>query len=86
MNMNIKRLSLNEYYESSDLALVTTISLFQPLEAIDRTNPHKALFIFKRDTHLEKLIEAYWKDEIRVNPREYFNALKSMKARLYSNE
>lgn len=86
MNMNIRRLPFNEYYQSSDLALATTLSLFQPLEVIDRTNPHKALFIFKRDKHLEKLIEAYWKDEIKVNPREHFSALKNMKARLYSNE
>lgn len=83
--MNIKHLSSNEYYESSDLSLATTLSLYYPLEAIDRKNPQKALFIFKRDQQMDKLIEAYWRGEIKVNPQEYFNALKNMKSRLYEN-
>ncbi len=83
MNMNIKRLSTNEYYESSDLALVTTLSLFYPIETIDRQNPHKALFLFKRNAELDQLIETYWKGELKVNPATYFQQLKIIKARLY---
>jgi len=81
--MNIKRLSTNEYYESSDLALVTTLSLFYPIETIDRQNPHKALFLFKRNAELDQLIETYWKGELKVNPATYFQQLKIIKARLY---
>lgn len=83
MSMSIKRLSINEYYESSDLSLVTTLSLYYPLEVVDRTNPHKALFVFKKDQQMDQLIESYWRGELKVNPQEYFNALKNMKARLY---
>jgi len=85
MNMSIRRLSSNEYYESSDLSLVTTLSLYYPLETIDHRNPQKAVFIFKRDKQMDQLINAYWRGELKVNPQAYFNALKNMKARLYEN-
>lgn len=81
--MNIKHLSTNDYYESSDLALSAFLSMWYPLEAIDRTNPQKAKFIFKRDEQLDKLIESYWHGQAQVNPIVYFNSLKNVKARLY---
>lgn len=83
MTMKQERLSTNDIYSSSDLALVTTISLFYPVEAIDRRNPSKAQFIFKRDEQLDQLIEAYWHGELKVNPASYFNQLKIIKTRLY---
>lgn len=83
MSMTIKRQSTNDSYSSSDLALVTTLSLFYPIEAIDRQNPHKAVFVFKRDAELDRLIEAYWRKELKVEPQTYFQQLKVLKARLY---
>lgn len=75
---------MDKYYYSSDLALATTISLWYPLEAIDRNqDSNKARFIFKRDEQLDKLIESYWKGELKVNPLAYFQQLKSIKSRLY---
>lgn len=81
--MNKENLNVNDYYSTSDLALATTLSLFFPLEALDRQNPHKASFLFRRDGDLDRLIEAYWKGELKVNPATYFNQLKIIKARLY---
>lgn len=78
-----QKLKIDDYYSTSDLALATTLSLFYPVEAIDRQNPHKAHFLFKRDESLNQLIEAYWKGELKVNPATYFNQLKIIKARLY---
>lgn len=80
-----QRLNINDYFYTSDLALASLISLYYPLEVIDRTqNPHKAQFIFKKEEKLNELIELYWKCEIRVEPQAYFNQLKNIKARLYS--
>lgn len=72
----------NNYY-TSDLALAAALSLFYPLEAIDRRNPQKAEFLFKRDEQLDKLIETYWRGEMRVSPQAYFYQLKLIKSRLY---
>lgn len=86
MNMTQENLTLNDYYSTSDLALAATLSLWYSIEAIDKTqNPHKAVFLFKRDPQLEQLIESYWHGDLRVNPQAYFNQLKLVKARLYES-
>lgn len=82
MNMKHGEAPSNSY-STSDLALATTISLFYPVEALDRQNPHKAQFLFKRNEELDQLIEAYWKGELKVNPAAYFQQLKIIKSRLY---
>jgi len=78
-----KILKQNDFYNTSDLALATIISLYYPLEVINRQNPNKAEFVFKRDDSLDKLIESYWRGELKVEPQMYFNQLKIIKARLY---
>jgi len=75
-----------EYYKTSDLALAAAISIWYPLDAIDKTeNPHKAAFLFRRDEQLDNFVESYWRGELKVNPQMYFNTLKNLKARLYEN-
>lgn len=84
MIMKQEYLNINDYYSTSDLALATTLSLFYPVEAIDRQDPHKAIFLFKRrGTDVDQLVETYWKGELKVNPAAYFQQLKIIKARLY---
>lgn len=83
--MKQEYLNVNEYYASFDLALCTALSLYFPLEAIDRTqDSHKAQFLFKRSQELNTFLERYWRGEIRIEPQAFFNQLKSIKARLYS--
>ena len=84
--MNQQKLNANNYYSTSDLALATALSLFYALETIDRTNPRKAQFLFKRDENLNQLIENFWRGQLKVNPIVYFNQLKMIKARLYGEK
>ncbi len=84
--MTQENLKLKDYYSTSDLALATAISLWYPIDAIDRQNPRKAIFLFKRDEKFDELIEVYWKRELKVEPQTYFNQLKAIKARLYSEK
>jgi len=86
MNKNKKTLEIDHYYQTSSLALSAAISLWYPIETIDKTNPHKATFLFKRDEKFDELLEAYWRQELKVEPQIYFNQLKTIKARLYSEE
>jgi len=80
-----QRLKIDDYYSTSDLALASAIALYYPLEAIDKTqNPYKAQFLFKKDAQLDQLVESYWHGEMRIEPQAYFNQLKAIKARLYS--
>ena len=84
--MTQKILEEKHFYHCTDLALVTVISLFYPIEAIDHQNPRKAEFLFKREDGLDALVERYWRGELKVEPQAYFNALRVIKARLYGEE
>lgn len=81
-----KNIKLTELYFSSDLALVTAISLYYPVEAIDRTNPSKAEFIFKREQGLDQIIEAFWRKQLQVDALTYFSQLKHIKSRIYESQ
>jgi len=81
--MTNKLLSLNDYYATSDLALAAAISLWFPIDSIDKTNPNKAEFVFIREEGLDQLIEGFWRNELKVSPLAYFNQLKSIKTRLH---
>ena len=85
--MTQKILNEKDFYRTADLALAAVVSLFYPMEAIDRTDPSgKASFLFKRDENLDRLIEAYWRGELKVEPKAYFNALRIIKARLHEHK
>lgn len=76
----------NDFYSTSDLSLATTLSLWCPIEEIEHANPRKAFFVFRRTPELEKLIDQYFRNEIKVSPQIYFNQLRVVKARLYANQ
>ena len=82
--MTQENLKLKDCYSTSDLALATAISLWYPIDVIDRQNPHKATFLFKRNERLDETIEAYWRRELKVEPQAYFDQLRTIKTRLYS--
>lgn len=69
-------------YRTSDFACAAAISLFQPVDAIDKTDAFRAVFVFEKTNHLLALLEAYWRGELKVNPRAYHEQLKVMKTRL----
>ena len=79
-----KELIINDFYSTSDLALSTMLSLYYPIEAIDRSNFNRASFIFKRDDGLDDLIEKFWRKELRIEPQSYFQQLKIIKNRLHN--
>lgn len=80
----IQQLTQNDYYRTTDLALAATLSLRYPIEFIERGNPQKASFVFLRNEGLDKVVEMYWRREMQVEPQAYFDQLKLIKARIYS--
>ena len=84
MNMG-KILNEKDYMRTSDLALVVALSLFFPIEIIERGDNKKAYFLFRKDTEsFEETLKQYWSRELRVEPQAFFNQLKVIKARIYS--
>ena len=54
------------------------------LVSLDKTNPRKVQFIFKRGVGIEKVIDDYWADRLEVKARSYFDNIKMIKNRIYS--
>jgi len=77
---------MSNFYISSDLALVTTVSLYYPIASVDKQNPGKVVFSFEETTSLKEFISKYYERKIKVEPRQYFDNLKALKGRIYSRE
>lgn len=75
--------SEKEIYRTTDMSLAAALLLYIPLEALDRTDRRRAYFIFPRSRELDALIEAYWQGQLKVEPRAHFEAIKTLKTRLY---
>jgi hypothetical protein len=73
-----------EFFKSSDLSLISTLQIYgYQIEAMDRSNEGKIIFLIKRDKELDDLIQAFWSRSLRVCPLTYFESLKATKARIY---
>lgn len=83
MSMTIE--TKQKIFICSDLALVAAISIYHPIASIDKQNSRKALFTFIRTPELDDLVERFWQKKLLVEPQQYFDNLKSIKNRLYSN-
>jgi len=81
MNTNSSNSAL---YKTTDLSLCAVISLFKPIENIEKSNGiKKSTFVFILDQEIENIVDQYWRGEIRIDPRRYFEALRAIKVRLY---
>jgi hypothetical protein len=76
--------SKTNIYSTSDLTLAAVISLYYPIFSIDKSNPNKVVFIFKKEKNLDLIIEKYWKEELRIEPIKYSGVLKKIKNRIYN--
>ena len=54
------------------------------LLALDRANRRKVLFIFCRAPRIDGTANAYFADRLELNARAFFDQLKALKSRLYS--
>lgn len=77
------KITTEQYFKTSDLALAATLSLFIPIESIDRSDSSRVEFQFLTNKTTEKLINQYWKGELTVEPKQFFNQLRTLKARIY---
>lgn len=74
----------DNYYKTSDLALTTAISLYSPIETTEFIDNKKVFFVFLKSQELEKLIDLYRRGDMRVEPQQFFNQLRVIKTRIYS--
>lgn len=80
----MKYIQDKESFETTDIALVSTLYYYGcKIEAINKKNPSRAIFILERSADLDRLIQGFWTHTLQVEPLAFFNSLKEIKTRLY---
>ncbi|MBI3335675.1 MAG: hypothetical protein HY001_04210 [Candidatus Portnoybacteria bacterium] len=84
--MTMTKAEQTKLYETTDLALVSVILLFllDALEVVNRENPHRVVFGFKKSDKLDNLVARFWERKLKIEPRAFFDGIKTAKARIYS--
>jgi len=74
-------------FSTFDLNLATVlVTLRYELLDMDKTNPRKIRFIFKREKNIEQVMNDYWNNKIKLPAQTLFNNQKILKSRIYSYE
>jgi hypothetical protein len=74
-----------DIYSTSDLPLAAALCCCgYQIEAINKQNPSKAIFLIKRGRQLDDLVNSYFAHQLQVDPLMFFNFLKEIKNRIYN--
>ncbi len=74
-------------YGTSDIGCAAPlIAANYPLLSLDRSDPHRVQFVFEYSKKLQATVDAYWGCKKRIDARTYFEALKSLKSRVYNGQ
>lgn len=86
MTMKNHILEDHDVFTTYDLGVASALltSGYKLLD-VDRTNNRKVLFIFEQKADIEKVTNSFFTDELRVKARSYFDNLKALKSKLYSD-
>ena len=73
-------------FTTYDLGVSTALLCagFELLSVDKGANPRKALFIFKKEEGIEDVTDRYFSDRLDVKARSFFDHLKALKNKLYS--
>ncbi len=75
------------YYQTADLGLATALCCKNYiLYTLDKQDPRKISFIFKRSSAILADADAYWSKDLDIKARDYFDTLRTLKNRIYSSE
>lgn len=77
----------DEVFKTSNLNLAAALlSLKHDLLDISFKETGRAIFIFTDSEQLQEDIDAFWKERLSIEPLNYFQQLKSLKARIYEEK
>lgn len=74
-------------YRSYDLGLASAlVQVGFALSGLDRNNGKRVEFIFDKTPELEGAVTRFWSGELLVDAQGYFEAIRSIKNRIYSTD
>lgn len=72
-------------FSTFDLGLATVlVTLGYGLLELDKSNPKRVRFVFKREKKIEQIMTDYFNDKIKLPAQTLFNNQKMLKTRIYS--
>lgn len=72
-------------FSTFDLGLAAVlVTLGYELLGLDKSNPKRARFMFKREKKIEQVMADYFNDKIKLPAQTLFNNQKMLKTRIYS--
>lgn len=85
-NKNVSLSDPDNVFTTYDLGCSTALLCagFELLD-IEKSNPKKALFTFKREGNIEEVANSYFADKQIVKARSFADNLKALKNKLYGN-
>jgi hypothetical protein len=51
---------------------------------VEKSNPRKAIFVFRKQVDTEEIVNKYFSDRLEVRARSFFDNLKALKNKLYN--
>ena len=79
-----EKLKENDFFKTTDICLATALCCGNyQIEVIDKKDPSKTIFFFKRNESLDETLQMYFTHQLRVEPLNFFNFLKEIKTRIY---
>ena len=77
---------MRNVFTTTDFNTITVLCYFDhKIEAINKENPKKVRFCFKKSKNLEIILSKFWKKELSVEPMAFFSLIKEIKSRIYEN-
>lgn len=71
-------------FRTSDLALCAALCVSGfVVNEIEKVSFQRSVFLFKDSADLRGVVDEYWRKALRIEPQDYFNQLKVLKARIY---
>lgn len=70
-------------FQTSDLPLaVSLLVLGFDLDGLDASNPSRVVFRFSQQDSLSEAVDAFWKGELSLEPKAFWNVQRELKARI----
>jgi hypothetical protein len=78
-------LNENNVVKNTDFLICNILLYFEhSLEAIDRSDPSRCIFIIKRKNNTEEILEKFYKGLLLVEPKKFQAISKEIKSRIYN--
>lgn len=77
---------MSNHYSTHDLCEASALKSYGFTEGLDRSNPKRASFYFDNTEELEEHKKLFWAGQLRVDPVVFYQSLRALKARIYSEQ